>query len=101
MTITVNAYLGGNFAPVRDERDDEGLDVTGMIPPELDGLLLRNGPNPILDPDPAAYHWFNGDGMLHGIEVTGGRPRVRRSASRSLRARPRSTGCRSSPTPTS
>jgi carotenoid cleavage oxygenase len=77
MTITVNAYLGGNFAPVRDERDDEGLDVTGVIPPELDGLLLRNGPNPILDPDPAAYHWFNGDGMLHGIEVTGGRARYR------------------------
>jgi carotenoid cleavage dioxygenase len=48
-----NPYLVGNFAPVRDERDDADLAVTGAIPPELDGLLLRNGPNPIEDPDPA------------------------------------------------
>ena len=51
--------------------------MTGAIPPELDGLLLRNGPNPILDPDPAAYHWFLGDGMLHGIELRGGKARYR------------------------
>jgi carotenoid cleavage oxygenase len=72
-----NPYLVGNFAPVRDERDDAGLTVTGAIPPELDGLLLRNGPNPIVDPDPAAYHWFLGDGMLHGIELSHGQARYR------------------------
>jgi carotenoid cleavage oxygenase len=77
MTPTTNPYLAGNFAPVRDERDDAGLSVTGAIPPELDGLLLRNGPNPILDPDPAAYHWFLGDGMLHGIELSDRRVRYR------------------------
>jgi carotenoid cleavage dioxygenase len=74
---TSNPYLAGNFAPVRDERDDAGLAVTGVIPPELDGLLLRNGPNPILDPDPASYHWFLGDGMLHGIELHDGQARYR------------------------
>ena len=68
-----NPYLVDNFAPVRDERDDADLEVTGSIPPELHGLLLRNGPNPIVDPDPASYHWFLGDGMLHGIELTGGK----------------------------
>jgi carotenoid cleavage dioxygenase len=72
-----NPYLVGNFAPVRDERDDADLEVTGAIPPELDGLLLRNGPNPILDPDPAMYHWFLGDGMLHGIELHAGKARYR------------------------
>jgi carotenoid cleavage dioxygenase len=72
-----NPYLVGNFAPVRDERDDAGLAVTGAIPTELDGLLLRNGPNPILDPDPEAYHWFLGDGMLHGIELSEGRAHYR------------------------
>jgi carotenoid cleavage dioxygenase len=72
-----NPYLVGNFAPVRDERDDAGLPVTGAIPPELNGLLLRNGPNPILDPDPATYHWFLGDGMLHGIELSDGQARYR------------------------
>jgi carotenoid cleavage oxygenase len=80
MTTTetpANPYLVGNFAPVRDERDDAGLAVTGAIPPELDGLLLRNGPNPILDPDPTAYHWLTGDGMLHGIELSDGRARYR------------------------
>ncbi|HEU5302790.1 MAG TPA: carotenoid oxygenase family protein [Acidimicrobiia bacterium] len=76
-TLESNPYLAGNFAPVRDERDDDALDVTGAIPPELTGLLLRNGPNPILDPDPAAYHWFLGDGMLHGIELAAGNARYR------------------------
>jgi carotenoid cleavage dioxygenase len=71
-----NPYLSGNFAPVADERDDADLEVTGAIPPALDGLLLRNGPNPIA-PDPASYHWFIGDGMLHGIELRGGRARYR------------------------
>jgi carotenoid cleavage dioxygenase len=80
MTATerpTNPYLVGNFAPVRDERDDASLAVTGAIPPELSGLLLRNGPNPILDPDPATYHWFLGDGMLHGIEISGGQAQYR------------------------
>ena len=76
-TLETNPYLVGNFAPVRDERDAAALDVTGAIPPELTGLLLRNGPNPVLDPDPALYHWFLGDGMLHGIELAGGAARYR------------------------
>jgi carotenoid cleavage dioxygenase len=76
-TATVNPYLTGNFAPVRDERDDADLEVTGALPPDLDGLLIRNGPNPVVDPDPALYHWFIGDGMLHGIELAGGRARYR------------------------
>jgi carotenoid cleavage dioxygenase-like enzyme len=37
MTITaaINPYLSGNFAPVLHERDDDELEVTGAIPPEL------------------------------------------------------------------
>ena len=43
-----NPYLVGNFSPVLDERsDDHELPVTGVIPPDLDGRLLRNGPNPL------------------------------------------------------
>ncbi|MEX2267415.1 MAG: carotenoid oxygenase family protein [Acidimicrobiia bacterium] len=75
--IAPNPYLLGNYAPVHDERDDADLEVTGAVPPELHGLLLRNGPNPIVDPDPAMYHWFLGDSMLHGIELRGGRARYR------------------------
>ncbi len=71
----VNPYLEGNFAPVLEERtDDHALEVTGVVPPDLEGVLLRNGPNPLTVPeDPADYHWFSGDGMLHGIWLRGGR----------------------------
>lgn len=69
-----NPYLTGNFAPVSEERDEGELEVTGAIPPDLDGRLLRNGPNPATVPeDPTSYHWFGGDGMVHAISLGGGR----------------------------
>ena len=71
----VNPYLEGNFAPVLEERtDDHLLEVTGVVPPDLEGALLRNGPNPLTVPeDPSDYHWLSGDGMLHGIWLGGGK----------------------------
>jgi carotenoid cleavage dioxygenase-like enzyme len=71
----LNPYLQGNYAPVLEERtDDHELPVTGVIPPDLEGRLLRNGPNPaVLPTDESDYHWFAGDGMLHAISLTGGR----------------------------
>jgi carotenoid cleavage dioxygenase len=71
----VNPYLEGNFAPVLEERtDDRELDVTGVVPPDLEGRLLRNGPNPVsLPADPADYHWFSGDGMVHAVSLAGGK----------------------------
>ena len=71
-----NPYLSGNFAPVDVEMTKLHLPTTGSIPLELRGTLLRNGPNPIA-PDPASYHWFSGDGMLHGIELSNGEARYR------------------------
>ena len=70
-----NPYLHGNFAPVHEERsDDHVLEVTGAIPPDLNGRLLRNGPNPAAVPtDEADYHWFGGDGMVHAISLADGR----------------------------
>lgn len=67
-----NAYLSGNFAPVLKEVDGLNLPVQGAIPRELRGHLLRVGPNPIA-PEPSNYHWFLGDGMVHGIELRDGR----------------------------
>jgi carotenoid cleavage oxygenase len=63
-----NPYLAGNFAAVPTEIESLDLPVTGSIPRELSGWFLRIGPNPIA-PDPAAYHWFMGDGMVHAIEL--------------------------------
>jgi carotenoid cleavage dioxygenase len=71
-TAVENRYLVGNFAPVKDELTVTDLPVDGTVPQELNGRLLRNGPNPIA-PDPAAYHWFMGDGMLHAIELRDGK----------------------------
>jgi carotenoid cleavage dioxygenase len=70
---TVNPYLNGNFAPVREEITAIDLDVTGSLPTYLDGRYLRIGPNPIGDPDPARYHWFFGAGMAHGLRLGDGK----------------------------
>ena len=67
-----NRYLQGNFAPVTEEVTAYDLPITGTIPAEINGRLIRNGPNPIGTQDEASYHWFSGDGMLHGIELRDG-----------------------------
>lgn len=63
-------HLRGNYAPVMDELTEFDLPVTGSIPPELDGLYVRNGANPRSGESP---HWFFGDGMVHGVRIQGGR----------------------------
>lgn len=72
-TVAPNRYLTGEFAPVHEEHTAFDLPVTGTLPPELDGRYLRNGPNPLLTPDPATYHWFVGDAMVHGLSLRDGR----------------------------
>jgi len=67
-------YLSGNFAPVDDELDVADLPVEGELPPGLDGIFVRNGPNPRFDPI-GRYHIFDGDGMLHAMHLGGGRAR--------------------------
>ena len=73
MTATENPYLAGAYAPVLEEVTARDLAVTGSLPVELDGRYLRNGPNPATPPDPAHYHWFTGDGMVHGIRLRDGK----------------------------
>jgi carotenoid cleavage dioxygenase len=66
-------YEEGAFAPVYEERTSWHLQVHGSIPPDLDGLYVRNGPNPPPVPYEGAYHWFVPDGVLHGVRIAGGR----------------------------
>ncbi|MBT5192433.1 MAG: hypothetical protein HOM07_08800, partial [Rhodospirillaceae bacterium] len=68
--VAENPVLQGNFAPVQEEVTAYDLVVEGTIPPELNGMLLRDGPNPIA-PGPG-HHWFAGDGMVHGITIRNG-----------------------------
>jgi len=62
-------WLSGNFAPVFEEVTETKLEVTGSIPPELNGRYLRNGSNP---QSGTSSHWFLGDGMIHGVELSQG-----------------------------
>jgi len=68
----VNKFLEGDYAPVNQELTVTELEVTGSIPGHLDGRYLRNGPNPLSEVDPATYHWFTGDGMVHGVRLRDG-----------------------------
>lgn len=52
-----------------EETTDSELEVQGNIPPDLNGLYLRNGPNP---KSGESDHWFLGDGMVHGVAIKDG-----------------------------
>jgi len=68
-----NPFLEGPYAPVSVESSCDELRVEGEIPRELNGLLARIGPNPLTPPNPATYHWFVGDGMVHGLRLRDGK----------------------------
>jgi carotenoid cleavage dioxygenase-like enzyme len=70
-TCPTSPYLCDNFAPVREEVTADNLPVIGELPQDLDGMFIRNGPNPQFDPL-GRYHWFDGDGMLHGVRIANG-----------------------------
>jgi len=65
-------FLSGIHRPMDRELTLARLTVEGSIPPALDGCYLRIGPNPVTPPNPAAYHWFMGDGMVHGVRLKDG-----------------------------
>ncbi|GAA0224776.1 carotenoid oxygenase family protein [Actinomadura nitritigenes] len=66
-------FLEGPYAPVTEETTAHDVPVTGRVPAGLDGRYLRIGPNPLGLEDPESYHWFLGDGMVHGVRLRDGR----------------------------
>ncbi len=64
--------LTGIHAPMTEELTLRDLAVEGRLPPELDGRYVRIGPNAAAA-DPRTYHFFVGDGMLHGVRIRDGR----------------------------
>ena len=44
--------------------------MKGSIPTELQGRYFRNGANPQTG---TSDHWFVGDGMIHGVEISNGK----------------------------
>ncbi|KAK2992345.1 hypothetical protein RJ640_015433 [Escallonia rubra] len=66
-------YLYGNFAPVRAETPPcKDLTIIGHLPECLNGEFVRVGPNSKFTPV-AGYHWFDGDGMIHGLRIKDGK----------------------------
>ena len=81
------------------ECDAPFLKVVGELPRELNGTLYRNGPNPQFPPR-GAYHWFDGDGMVHAVYFRDGRASyIRRWVrTRALRSTSPNAACTSSAT---
>ncbi|MGW4346683.1 carotenoid oxygenase family protein [Streptomyces sp. NPDC004690] len=71
------AHLSGRFAPVTEEVDVAELEITGELPHDLDGVYLRNGPNPRFTPIGSYLYPIDGDGMIHGVWLSEGRARYR------------------------
>lgn len=68
-------HLSGVFEPVVDEIEAGDLTVVGELPAEIDGLYLRNGPNPRFTPLGSFLYPLDGDGMVHGLWISEGRAR--------------------------
>ena len=68
---------------VHVEQDDVGVELGDerhrlrhgpRLPDHLDGRYLRIGPNPIHEQG-EHFHWFLGEGMVHGVHLRDGRAR--------------------------
>lgn len=73
MAPAPNPYLDGLHTPLTAELHVSEPEVEGRIPPELDGIYARNGPNPVKPEHGPSYHWFLGDAMVHGVCLQGGK----------------------------
>jgi len=69
-----NPFLKGNFAPVDHEHSYEMIDIiAGEVPKDINGVYLRNGPNPKFFPKNNRHHAFDGDSMIHAIRLKQGK----------------------------
>lgn len=64
-------FTKAHYRPTQRELTATTLEVEGAIPPALSGRYLRNGHNP--KPELVPPYWFEGNGMLHGVRLRGGR----------------------------
>ncbi len=71
-TAEFNPYLEGPYAATQQELTLDEFEIEGKIPEDLNGVYVRNGPNPQFEPS-GRYHWFDGDGMVHAVHFSEGR----------------------------
>ncbi len=61
------------FAPLSGDRPFGPLRVEGELPEAISGALYRVGPARFRAGDHAYQHWFDGDGAVTGVKLSGGR----------------------------
>ncbi|KAL7594655.1 hypothetical protein Lser_V15G29919 [Lactuca serriola] len=71
LSVDPSYILRDNFAPVDELSPTECEAVHGFIPACLDGVYIRNGPNPQFPPS-GPHHYLDGDGMVHSVRIHGG-----------------------------
>ncbi|XP_073307314.1 9-cis-epoxycarotenoid dioxygenase NCED2, chloroplastic-like [Primulina huaijiensis] len=69
-TSDPRVQIKGNFAPVPEQPVRHNLHIIGTIPECVNGVYLRNGPNPLHEPL-SGHHLFDGDGMIHAVTIDG------------------------------
>ena len=62
-----NSHLSGRYAPVDREPDADDLQVEGTLPADIDGVFMRNGPNPKFPPLGSYTYPLEGNGMIHAM----------------------------------
>ena len=67
-----NPLLEGGYEPVGTEINAWDMEIIGTLPDRLDGVYVRNGPNPQFQPR-GRYHIFDGDSMLHALQLKDGK----------------------------
>lgn len=80
-----SSYSHWGFRAVHNELREAPVTVSGTIPPDLEGVYIRNGTNPQFDPMSVRWQMFDGPGMLHQIHVKNGSATYTNSYVRSRR----------------
>ena len=71
--LNSNPFLKGPFAPISHEHSYEIKEpVVGKVPTDVNGVFLRNTPNPRVFPRNGRHHWVDGDAMIHAVRIKNG-----------------------------
>src|SRR5947207_142589 len=62
-----------SFTELSREHGFVPLEVDGAVPRSLDGTLYRNGPGLFSIAGHRYDHWFDGDGLVSALRLSGGR----------------------------